>query len=269
MDKIRVVDVNRQTLAMFEAPDRQTLIDNVDSIFRDDMHRHFGEQLVKLFNGELEHERESVNYTLAGNRLNVYLQFSVLPGHESDWKLVLISLMDITARKKAEAYLEFLGTHDPLSKLRNRTFFNEEMKRLDRRGPWPVTVLVIDLNHLKAANDEHGHATGDALIRRAGEVLSKSLDGNGCAARIGGDEFALLLPATDQAAGQKVMEKIDELVTVNNRFYSSGPVLSFALGMATGHQGVPLEDLVRRADGRMYDDKREYYERRDLDRRQN
>lgn len=266
MEQIRIIDVNRQTLTMFNAPDRKTLIDNVDRIFRDDMRRHFSEQLIKLFNGELTHQRESVNYTLEGDALNVYLQFSVLSGHETDWKLVLVSLIDITARKKAEAYLEFLGTHDPLSKLRNRTFFAEELKRLDRHGPWPLTVLVLDLNNLKNANDLHGHATGDALIRRAGEILSKTAEGNICAARIGGDEFALLLPATDRSGGQRFMERIHHLVVVNNRFYE-GPALSFAIGMATGDKGTPLESLVQEADRRMYVNKRKYYEDTGSDRR--
>lgn len=260
MRRIRVINVNRQTLTMFGATDQKTLVDNVDRIFRDDMRRHFGEQLIKLFDGELGHQRESVNYTLGGDKLYIYLQFSVLPGFESDWRFVLVSLMDITARKKAEAYLEYLGTHDPLSKLRNRTFFAEEIKRLDKRGPWPVTVLAIDLNNLKSANDEHGHATGDALIRRAGEVLSKTVEGNICAARIGGDEFILLLPGTDRSTGERIMQRIEQLVAVNNRFYS-GPALSFAMGMATGDKGASIEELVRKADIRMYANKREYYER--------
>jgi len=266
MEKLRILDVNRQTLTMFGAPDRQTLINNADRIFRDDMRQHFREQLVKLFDGELCHHRESVNYTLAGDRLNVYLQLSVLPGSESDWKLVLVSLMDITDRKKAEAYLEFLGTHDPMSKLRNRNFFSEELKRLDKRGPWPVTILVVDLNHLKEANDTQGHATGDALIRRAGEVLAKAAEGDICAARIGGDEFALLLPATDAAGAERLMERIERLVALNNRFYD-GPRLSLAVGASTGEAGASLEDVMTKADARMYENKRDYYLRAGIDRR--
>lgn len=266
IEQLRVVDVNRQTLTMFGAPDRQTLLDNAHRIFRDDMQQHFREQLAKLFDGELVHHRESINYTLAGDRLNVYLQLSVLPGSESDWRLVLVSLMDITARKKAEAYLEYLGTHDPMSKLRNRAFFTEELKRVNKRGPWPVTILAIDLNHLKEANDTQGHATGDALIRRAGEVLAKTVEDEVCAARIGGDEFALLLPATDAAGGEKLMERIEHLVSLNNRFYD-GPRLSFAMGVATGDRGASLEDVMTQADARMYENKREYYVRTGIDRR--
>jgi PAS domain-containing protein len=161
--EIRVIDVNRQTLSMFGAPDKPTLLRSLGRVFRDEMANHFKEQLIELWQGKLLQQRETVNYSLGGETVNVLLQFSVLPGHEARWDLVLVSLTDITARKKAEAYLEFLGKHDVLTKLRNRSFFNDELVRLERRGPWPITVLVADLNGLKGVNDEGGHAGGDAL----------------------------------------------------------------------------------------------------------
>ena len=61
-----------------------------------------------------------VNYSLSGDELHLHLQFSVLPGYEKDWSLVQVALTDITARKRAEAYLEYLGKHDVLTKLYNR-----------------------------------------------------------------------------------------------------------------------------------------------------
>ncbi|REM27004.1 GGDEF domain-containing protein, partial [Mycobacterium tuberculosis] len=77
---------------------------------------------------------------------------------------------DITARKKAEAYLEYLGKHDVLTQLCNRTYYTEELNRLARKGPWPVSIVAIDLNGLKQVNDQEGHAAGDSLLRRMGEV---------------------------------------------------------------------------------------------------
>ena len=100
----------------------------------------------------------------------------MLPGHERDWSLVQVALTDITARKKAEAYLEYLGSHDVLTKLYNRSFYVDELNRLERKGPHPVTIIMADLNGLKAANDELGHAAGDALLRRAGEVLNSVIE---------------------------------------------------------------------------------------------
>lgn len=266
MQEIRVIDVNRQTLTMFGASDKSTLMRRLHEIFRDDMREHFAEQLVELWEGKLFQQRETINYALDGEPVNVYMQFSVLPGHEADWSLVLVSLTDITARKKAEAYLEYLGKHDVLTKLRNRSYFVDELNRLERKGPWPVTVVMADLNGLKAVNDQEGHAGGDELLRRAGEVLAKAVDKPASAARIGGDEFAVLLPGTDERGGEQIVERIHSLLELNNQFYP-GAALSFSIGLATCPAGQRLEAAVHRADQRMYEAKRAYYAASGRDRR--
>ena len=259
MQEIRVIDVNRQTLDMFGAPDKPTLLRRVDEIFRGEMHRHFTEQLIALWNGQLFHQREVVNYTLAGDKLHVHMQFSVLSGHEHDWSQVQVALIDITARKKAEAYLEYLGKHDVLTKLKNRAFYVDELNRLERKQPYPVTVIVTDLNNLKTINDELGHAAGDSLLRRVGEVLAEAIEAPGHAARVGGDEFAILLPNTDEHAGALIVERLQKLIELNNQYYS-GVTLSLAMGSATSTPGERLESVVHRADASMYADKRRYYQ---------
>ncbi len=268
MQEICVIDVNQQTLKMFAAPDKETLLRHLHEIFRDEMESHFKEQLIDLWNGKIFQQREAINFSLSGDCIDVYLQFSVLPGHEDDWGLVLISLTDITARKKAEGYLEFLGKHDSLTKLRNRSYFTDEMARLEHRGPWPVTVLMLDLNGLKGINDELGHVGGDALLRRAGETLAKAVDKTSCAARIGGDEFALLLPAADEQAGERMTGRINELTELNNTFYG-GTELSFSIGSATCHKGERLETALHLADQRMYLSKKNYYGGDGVNRRRN
>jgi len=258
INEIRVIDVNRQTLVMFTAPDKPTLLSRLSEVFRDDMRHHFKEQLIDLWQGKLFQQREVANYNLEGEKLHVYLQFSVLPGHEHDWDLVQVALTDITARKKAESYLEFLGKHDVLTKLHNRTFYVEELNRLERKGQFPVTVIMLDLNNLKVTNDQLGHAAGDELLRRAGEVLAGAIEKSHHAARIGGDEFAVLMPATDERGGTMMMENIQKLVELNNQFYT-GAKLSMSMGTATGKQGERLEEIIRRADLLMYEKKKLHY----------
>jgi diguanylate cyclase (GGDEF)-like protein len=266
MQEIRVIDVNQRTLDMFHAPDKATLLRGLDRIFRDEMQASFTEQLIDLWNGKLRQQREVVNYRLDGERVDVHLQFSVLPGAEADWSLVQVALIDISARKKAEAYLEYLGKHDVLTQLRNRAFFEDELNRLERRGPWPVTIVAIDLDQLKATNDQSGHAAGDALLRRAGEVLGKAVEKPSCAARIGGDEFVLLLPGVDERAGQAMVERVASLVALNNQYYP-GAVLSLSMGSATAHKGDRLETTMSQADARMFAAKRAFYVSEGLDRR--
>ena len=258
LSEVRVIDVNKHTLTLFGAPDKKTLLARVREIFRDAMLQHFREQLIELWDGKLFQQREVVNYSLDGAPLHLHLQFSVFPGREKDWSLVQVALTDITARKKAEAYLEFLGKHDVITKLYNRSFFVDELNRLERNGPSPVTVVILDINGLKAANDQFGHAAGDELLRRAGEVLSKAVEAPCTVARIGGDEFAILMPARGEHDGEDLTIAIDSLVALNNQFYTS-IALSLAIGAATSGQGERLEAVVRRADAAMYAEKRAFY----------
>jgi diguanylate cyclase (GGDEF)-like protein len=258
MAEIHVLDVNLHTLEMFKAADKGALLGRLREVFRDDMRPHFRDQLLDLWEGRLFQKREVINYALDGDALNIYLQFSVFPGHEKDWDLVLLALTDITARKKAESYLEYLGKHDILTRLKNRSFYVDELNRLQRKGPFPVTAIMIDLNDLKTVNDQLGHAAGDALLRRAGEALAKAVDKPFHAARIGGDEFAVLMPGADEPDGKTLMEGIRTQIDLNNQFYT-GPALSVSMGSATCHNGERLEDALRQADLAMYEDKRNHY----------
>ena len=148
-----------------------------------------------------------------------------------------------------------------LTQLHNRTFYSEELNRLSRKGPWPVSMLVIDLNGLKHVNDDAGHAAGDVLLRRAGEVLSMAVDAPAWPARIGGDEFAVLLPKTDERGAEAMRDRILSLLELNNQFYSgqSGHVLSFAIGTATCEAREHLDSALQRADKAMYADKARHY----------
>ena len=258
MSEISVLDVNQATLDLFCAPDRQTLHQRIGEVFRDDMEKHFRGQLVELWNGHLFHQREVLNYALDGSERHVLLQFSVFPGYERDWSLVQVALTDITARKKAEAYLEYLGKHDVLTKLYNRAFYTEELNRLERKSLRPVSAVIIDLNGLKEANDESGHDAGDSLLRRMGEVLSSVVSLPNHAARIGGDEFAVLMPGADEVAAASMVETINELLKINNQFYSSAP-LSVAVGVATSQSGETMEAMIKRADLGMYEDKKTHH----------
>jgi diguanylate cyclase (GGDEF)-like protein/PAS domain S-box-containing protein len=266
MSEIRVLDVNSRTLELFGAADKETLLRNLADVFRDEMEPHFREQLVDLWNGKLFQQREVVNYALDGTKLHLLLQFSVLPNHEDDWSLVQIALTDITARKKAEAYLEYLGTHDVLTRTLNRSFYVDELNRLDRKGPKPVTIIIADLNGLKTANDDLGHGVGDALLRRAGEVFGSLVEKPASVARIGGDEFAVLLPGTDAAGGEAVLAQLAELIEVNNQYYPD-LALSISTGIATSRPGDRLEQVVKRADMKMLHAKRLYYLQANRDRR--
>lgn len=254
-DAIIVTDVNRRTLEMFSAKSRQDLIDNLHLVFRDEMRIHFLNQLVDLWEGRLVYEGTGINYSLNGNKIDIHIQFTVMPGHEETWDRVLLSIEDITARKKAEDYLRYFGTHDILTKLYNRTYFEEELARLKGSRRFPVSIIVADVDDLKRINDQAGHQAGDELIRRTAEVLKASFRDEDVVARIGGDEFAVIMPETDKQAVDQAVSRIRRILELNNKYYS-GPPLSLSIGVSTGKRGSNLMDIQREADDRMYQEKR-------------
>ncbi|MBI1446883.1 sensor domain-containing diguanylate cyclase [Acinetobacter calcoaceticus] len=260
VEDILILDVNQATLDLFKAPDKSTLLRNTHKIFAEEMIETFREQLIELWQGNIHHKREAINYALDGQIRNVLLQFTVFPGYEDTWGLVQVALTDITARKKAENYLEYLGQHDVLTKLYNRAFFTEELNRLNRSIIRPVSSIFLDMNGLKETNDQFGHDIGDGLLRRVGNILSQAILNTAyTASRIGGDEFVILMPGADEANVLIMLQTIQELFNIDNQYYSSHPI-SIAIGHATTQANEQIEDMLKRADHHMYQKKKSYYQ---------
>ena len=264
MGMLRVLDVNQKTLEMFSAPDKETLLANLDKVFRDEMGSHFASELLDMWNGKTYYEREGVNYSLSGDPVNVHLHWTLMPGHENDFRWVLVALQDVTARKKAEEYLRYLGTHDVMTGLHNRAFFEETLQNLEANRKDPVGFIIVDLNGLKTTNDTLGHHAGDKLIRRAAEVLKAGIENGYFAARIGGDEFIIMMPGANEQMTREMAERVQSLVMVNNTYYRE-PELSLSIGAATSEPGVSLEKTISFADDAMYRDKGMYHRRRRSD----
>ena len=254
MGLIRVLDVNQKTVDIFGAESKAHLLANLPRILRDDMRAHFEQELVDLWQGRLAYRREGVNYTLHDEPIHVQVDLRIMPGHAEDFAWVLVAIQDITARKKAEEYLYYLGTHDILTGLHNRAFFQETLQHLAVDRHDPITLLVADLNGLKEVNDALGHEAGDNLIRRAAEVLKASFTIETTVARVGGDEFVAVLPGVPVAAAQEAVDRVRTLVALNNKYYR-GAALSIALGTATSRPGEALDAVLRQADDAMYCDK--------------
>jgi diguanylate cyclase (GGDEF)-like protein/PAS domain S-box-containing protein len=160
---------------------------------------------------------------------------------------------DITARKQYEESLHYLGTHDPLTGLYNRAYFDAELQRLDNNRDFPVSIVAADIDGLKAVNDSQGHAAGDQLIKEAAKVLLSAFRAADVVARIGGDEFAVLLPRTEHDAAQAAMQRIRENGAHEREFEATARLLS--LGMATAEQAGTLHETMKLADKLMYADK--------------
>ncbi len=258
LNDIAVIDVNRRTMNLYGADDKSAFITTGYRSTLITAAYDLLDRLLSLLDGNSVQEREALHRRCDNSELHVHQQILILPGHEDDWLRVQIAETDITSRKKAEAHIKYLRDHDGLTRLYSRDFFYDEVDRLTRVGLYPVSVVVVDLNGLKQANDMFGHSRGDDLLRQVGEMLIEVTPEACTAARVGGDEFAVLLPGFDEKEGEEFLQSI---VTAVTRTRNDSPVLelSISIGAATCQPSEALPAAIGRADAEMYRCKLRHY----------
>lgn len=166
---------------------------------------------------------------------------------------ILFTAMDITERKAYEREIKYMSLHDGLTGLYNRTFFEEELRRLDTARQLPLSIIVGDVNGLKLVNDAFGHLEGDKLLIGMSEILKKACRSEDIIARIGGDEFAIILPHTNEASVKVIMKRIRRHAA---ECKGSPFAMSIALGMGTKKTiSESVIDVHKMADDRMYQNK--------------
>jgi diguanylate cyclase (GGDEF)-like protein/PAS domain S-box-containing protein len=175
---------------------------------------------------------------------------------------VISVIRDFTERRRLESALEHQALHDPLTGLANRTLFFDRLNQAlstARREQRRVALVMLDLDGFKDVNDAHGHAVGDQVLKKLAGRLQQELRATDTSARIGGDEFALILPkiAGNKAAERMVRQRMADLQGV----YMIGKrriVIGASAGVAMyPHDGSDTDTLLRHADSAMYFAKRE------------
>ena len=147
---------------------------------------------------------------------------------------------------------------DPLTRLYNRSYFYDSFTALlpTIANGQPVSVIVSDLDHFKRINDKYGHLQGDKVIQFVAKVLQDSVRQNDVAARIGGEEFALLLVNTSPEVARTIAERIRLAISQHDAESSHAQLpesITISMGVFTaGDLSVPVEECVRRADEAMY-----------------
>lgn len=188
----------------------------------------------------------------------------------TDGRLVRMEIAtDITERKQMELALkaaqekaEAAAMTDELTGLHNRRAFfqfGQQAMHQARRQGTSLSTIMFDLDHFKLINDGHGHEAGDAVLRRVGELLREKGRESDIAARIGGEEFAILLPDTGSTEATEMAQRLSLLFRKASIAYRESAIpFTASFGIATlNEQDARLESLLSRADEAMYQSKKQ------------
>jgi len=189
-----------------------------------------------------------------GHPIPVEVVGKTMPLHHADYRIVVVR--DITARKQAQEREAFIALHDPLTQLPNRHFLMEQLSQvlsLARRRHGRVAVLFMNLDHFKTVNDSLGHHAGDQLLCNVAERLRQGVRDADVVARIGGDEFVVVLtdvqtPEDAAMVADKLLESMHGVFTVDQLPLTISP--SIGISLYPDHGGS-ADMLLRCADAAM------------------
>jgi diguanylate cyclase (GGDEF)-like protein/PAS domain S-box-containing protein len=162
---------------------------------------------------------------------------------------------DITEKKRTEDRLRYLGSHDELTGLKTRAYFVDELNRLEQDHEYPISIVMVDVDDVKVVNDRWGHPAGDRLLQETADLLRGTFRAGDVIARIGGDEFVVLMPRANETAAVAALDRFKSEIIRHNVGRTGAP-LSISMGAATANKGESLKVLMAEADIRMYKDKR-------------
>jgi len=162
---------------------------------------------------------------------------------------------DITEQKKAEQKIKYLAMHDTLTGIHNRTYFEEHIRQLEMEQRFPLALIICDVDGLKLVNDTMGHKVGDEILLTVTSIIKKCLRKDDRIARIGGDEFAILLPYKDNTSVETICNRIQNAVDQYNQL-NTGIPLSISLGFSVkDDESTSIDELFKEADYNMYQQK--------------
>lgn len=160
---------------------------------------------------------------------------------------------NIQQRKKTENEVLYLSSHDQLTGLYNRRYYEEELKRIDTEDNLPITLIMADVNGLKLTNDAFGHSAGDKILKTFADILIKETRPTDVVARVGGDEFVVILKKTESPEAEKLVRRISEAISEKQMVRA---ILSVSFGWKTkSTASESIEDVYKQSEDDMYRNK--------------
>ena len=189
--------------------------------------------------------------------MHISVNLAIAPGYENDWSKVFVTVVDITERKIAEKRLEYLSNHDPLTGLANRSLFYDRLSHaldIAKRESQKLAVLFIDLDSFKSINDTYGHDYGDRLLHEIAIRITQSVRSCDTVARIGGDEFTIILENINSqndadVVANKIIQNLKEPFLISEQHI----IINCSIGISLfPENGSSVEILLKNADNAMY-----------------
>lgn len=214
-------------------------------------------RLSDLADGEMAETRYRITDRNGSYRWIWFRGISTEKQKNGQPRLILFIAEDITEAYYAEESLRYTSTHDMMTGLYNWAFFDEALTKVRQskdKHSYPASVIMMDVDNLKIINDTFGHNAGDELLRRVGGILMASFRDGDVVARVGGDEFAALLPGAGADALPHILRRI------NNRLREATLVAGMhldvlSIGASTANSPEELDAARKQADQNMYQEK--------------
>ncbi|OEG62268.1 MAG: hypothetical protein BHK79_07150 [Halanaerobium sp. MDAL1] len=215
----------------------------------------YRKKVINNFRNKVKN-KESYNHILQifdKNNEEKYIEFRIKPlknGH------IMANIIDVTEKIKRQKKIEYLSFHDELTDLYNRHYLQEELKKLNKSRQYPVSIIIGDLDNLKAINDNLGHLAGDKYIKKAANIIKSLLRNEDIIARVGGDEFVITLPNTTKKTASSITKRIREKFELENKKSDKSIKFDISLGISTAkNKKNDLINCYHLADQNMYKNK--------------
>ncbi len=212
-------------------------------------------EINNVFKKEQSYEFAENILLISKNGIEVPIEGIISPIKEIDNTLngAVLVFRDFSERKKKQDEIEYLSLHDKLTGLYNRRFFDEECKRVDTKRNYPLSIVMADINGLKLLNDAYGHSTGDELLVAFADIMKEHIRADDIVARIGGDEFVLLLPSTTTREALQIVNRMKEKMSKKTICHIP---ISAAFGCETKkEEKISFLNVYQQAEASMYKSK--------------